>query len=338
MQLLTPLTSPKEIKQACATMLSTLKRDCTTHRRWLGWQGGKGEYDLNWNAREGFWICADAFPDKDRWIFLFGIDDPGGDEFTRLVCEINPPKAGINRRCAGLFARDADGAVWLTHSGKIGGGRKGIGKSAFLPTYRGARALVAWEDKPESEVIVIGRVDSEKFARHIANFVREVERFKTRAVSGDEPETTSEASSAFGEEQFNPEFFGKRLAYQASAEIEAHCDHGIIINVLAEIMKEKGFNVANDRNRDLYAYTLANQMQILFEAKTDLTTSSIYQAVGQLLFHSVSQSPLPVCVLVVPALPSAEVRKILNKLQIRTLVFDWANQKPTFRDLAEVIA
>src|SRR2546426_6326116 len=50
------------------------------------------------------------------------------------------PKEGINRRCAGLFVRDDDdGAIYFTHSGKVGGGREGVGKSAFLSNYRGAR-------------------------------------------------------------------------------------------------------------------------------------------------------------------------------------------------------
>ena len=49
-----------------------------------------------------------------------------------INCEINMPKEGINRSFAGLFVRDNNGNIYITHNGNLRGGRKGISKSNFL--------------------------------------------------------------------------------------------------------------------------------------------------------------------------------------------------------------
>jgi len=320
-------------------MLGTLRRGCQTYHRWIGWQGGSGEYDVEWNAREGFWVSAEAFPDAARWVIFFGVDDPAQRRMMNIICEINPPKEGINRRCAGLFVRDTDGIIYFTHSGKIGGGREGIGKSAFLSNYRGTRETVVWPNGKESEVIVLGRIDGERFAVQIANFIREVQRFKATVAGGGESVVGTEQPplSSPAEPQFNQEFSGQRRGYRARSEIEARCDHGLIVNALASALQAMGLEVANDQNRDLYVPACNGHMKTLFEAKTDVTTSTIYQAIGQLLYHSVTQISPPKLVMVLPATSDVATKRVLDRLQIRVLVFDWQNQQPVFRNLNNII-
>jgi hypothetical protein len=50
-----------------------------------------------------------------------------------VALQINVPTDTNSATVAGFFAEEADtGDIFLMHSGKIGGGRRGIGKSAFL--------------------------------------------------------------------------------------------------------------------------------------------------------------------------------------------------------------
>jgi hypothetical protein len=256
-----------------------------------------------------------------------------------IVCEINPPKASIDRRCAGLFVRDADGVIYVTHSGKIGGGRKGIGKSAFLSNYRGARETVGWPDGSDSEVIVIGRIDGARLAAQVADFIREVQRFKASVAGGGKPTVDQEPRSTEPvEPQFSKEFSGTRRGYRVSSKIEAHCDHGVIVNALVSaLQKLGGFAVANDRNRDLYIHGRGGEMKVLFEVKTDVTSGTIYQAIGQLLYHSAVQTPPPALVMVLPTAPQLATGRVFEQLGINVLVFGWKDRRPTFSNLSEAV-
>lgn len=331
---LIPLIAAADTAQARRIMLATLQLGCGTYRRWIGWQGGSGEYDVQWNSKHGFWLRADETPYFGRWIIWFGNEHPENKRMLAIVCEINPPEDGINRQCGGLFVRDDNGSIYFAHSGKIGGGRKGIGKSAFLSAYRGTRERVAWPDGKKSEVIVLGRIDGDRFAAQIANFISEVQRFKASAAQNGENALNK---SAPPEPQFNPEFSGKRNGYRMPPEIEARCDHGLVVSALANALQAIGIGVANDQNRDLYIPSHKSRMRILFEVKTDVTTSSVYQAIGQLHYHSALQTPPPSLVMVLPGTPNTETKRVLVRLQIKVLVFGWEDSQPVFRNLRELI-
>jgi len=315
-------------------MLATLLPGCQTYPRPIGWQGGSGQYDVAWNPNEQFWLCS-SYSKDSRWVFFFGAGKPVAHRMNHIACEINPPKEGINRRCAGLFVRDAEGTIYLTHSGKVGGGRAGIGKSTFLSHYRGAPETVVWPDGKKSEVIVLGRIDGARFSEQVANFIREVQRYKATVTGGSAPSTSAQPPP---EPQFNQEFSGQRRGYRLPSEIESRCDHGLIINNLARALQAIGFEVANDRSRDLYVPGRNGLVQILFEAKADVSTSTIYQAIGQLLYHSAMQSPSPTLVMVLPGMPDVATRHVLDRLQIKVLVFRWQGKQPAFRNLTDVIA
>lgn len=102
-----------------------------------------------------------------------------------IVCEINPPRIGINRQCAGLFIRDSTGSVYLAHSGKIGGGRAGVGKAAFMRSVdKNDVVPVVFPNGQQVEYIVIGRIDDNDFLADLTRFVHAVAEFKKAAVKG----------------------------------------------------------------------------------------------------------------------------------------------------------
>lgn len=146
----------------------------------LGYQGGGSEAMAYQVAPLNFWVAiADS---GNRYWNALGIGNPFKDGST-IIAEINPPKTGIDRNIAGVFIEDKKGTIYLAHRGKIGGGRKGIGKEAFLDWYKEPLDLVFDEDR-HVMLIVIGALDDEKLIESLATFTKSVSVFKDQAISG----------------------------------------------------------------------------------------------------------------------------------------------------------
>jgi len=146
----------------------------------LGFQGGGKESMVYYIGPLNFWIAiADA---RGRYWNALGI----GNRFKEgspIIAEINPPKSGINRRVSGAFVEDSEGNLYLAHRGRVGGGRKGIGKKAFMAWYQEAIDLVNDEGR-YNEMIIIGALDDEKLIENLAAFTNSVSAFKDDVVSG----------------------------------------------------------------------------------------------------------------------------------------------------------
>lgn len=330
---LTPLTEQNEINQAYSTLCVTLNRDCRVLRRKVGWPGGNGEYDLQWNSTLGIWTMQEQFNVENRHILLLGTQNPEPKRMVGIVCEINPPRHGFNRRCAGVFLKDDDLSIYLAHTGKIGGGRPGIGRSTMFQNYLGNWHTVTWPDRKLSNVIVIGKIDSPLLSEHIAAFAREVQRIKN-GVRTNPPQGPNPIPPPV----FNPEFSGRRRGYTVTSPIEADCDHGLIINSLAEELRRRNVIFNRDVNRDLFIYGRQNKIRMLFEAKTEISTSNIYQGIGQLFFHSANQIPRPVLVIVLPGTPNDQTQHVLASLGIDILSFEWNASGPTFLNLERILS
>lgn len=319
---------PSEVRDAFTQMRHALRHGASKYRRTVGYQGGGGEYDVYWRPAQAFWSLLR--PIENRYWCCYGTVDPTGQSSLPITCEANPAKAGVPRQMAGMFARDAVGRVYITHSGKIGGGRKGIGMEGFYRHYRGQDAIqqAAMPDGRTRRVVVIGRVNDSGLPTLMGQFVHEVERIK--GVLSASSEGTGPALRTLAE--FTPEFVGKKY-YKPEGDIEARCDHGLVVQALANALESVGVKVGNDQNRDLFAVE-NGRVSVLFEVKTGLTTSNIYGGVGQLMLHSAVQDPPPSRVLVLPGEPSKATRTALAVLQIDVLVYAWKGNTPLLPDVA----
>ena len=111
--------------------------------------------------RRRFWNC-------------FGLGNPANQHTLQIVVEINPPHEGEDQRVAGLFACDEANRFYIAHTGKVGGGRPGIGANTFRDFFK---------NEPWSEIaclsgtrvaLVFGPVDASHFPAQLADFVRKV--------------------------------------------------------------------------------------------------------------------------------------------------------------------
>jgi 5-methylcytosine-specific restriction enzyme A len=113
----------------------------------------------------------------------FRISDP-----SHIILEINIPLQGITRRIAGMFAKESlSEDVYLLHRGSIGGGRKGIGKQAFLGWYKqeypDKLVDVSEGNRRITEAVHVTHLTSTDLKEDISSFVRNVGRFKLRATT-----------------------------------------------------------------------------------------------------------------------------------------------------------
>jgi hypothetical protein len=170
------LAAWKKLKEALEKSATKIYRDHA-----VGSQASTEYCDVHWNDKQRFWcFLSKPDPNDGRYWCPFGIDDPAHAKTLSITVEINPPLQGINRKVAGAFVLDSEGHIYLAHSGRIGGGKKGIGKSTFVTSYRhGNWQHVSWPDGSRKPMVILGRLDTPDLPTQIGNFVRAVARFKT---------------------------------------------------------------------------------------------------------------------------------------------------------------
>lgn len=330
---LQPLTDAREVQATFNSLRRTVTRGCKRITRFIGWQGGGRHFPVHWNPRLAMWSVFDRTRNGKRFLCFFGFKDPTRIKHLTIVCEVNMPCRSFDRRTAGVFARDSAGRLYLAHTGKVGGGRPGVGKTSFVAALGGEQMEpVTWPDGKETEVFIIGRVDGDRVPEQIRDFVVQVKEFKDAAVRGDR-----NLRSRALNQLFKPEFEGPRKGYSIAGTIESRCDHGPVVNALRRLLRCRFDRVGRDQERDLFVLSPRGRTTHLFEAKTDTSSSSIYSAVGQLLIHGAATSPSPRKILVVPGKPKERTQKALTSLGIQVLSYSWKNGKPKFRNLERVL-
>lgn len=91
------------------------------------------EGTLYWISALGMWYMY-RFVERSRHWNGFGIGEPDRSKSNTIVCEINFPPEGIDRRIGAAFARDPLGNYYVVHRGKLGGN---YSKKFFEDNYSG---------------------------------------------------------------------------------------------------------------------------------------------------------------------------------------------------------
>jgi len=321
---LTPVTDSKQLEMCSDSLFRTLVTGTKKFAGSVGFQGGSIECDFHYLSSCDVWYVTRRL--ENRWWNCFGFGRPSAHE--QIVVEINPPTKGINKRCAGIFLQDPTKRFYLAHSGKVGGGRTGVGKTGFYDAYIGEWQQVRFPDGSTGEYVVLGALNSPRLGVSIKDFMLQVQQYKSGSFRQSAPKSGR---------SFNPEFFGTRKRYTISDEVEAKCTHGVVINTLkAEVdRKVKPDAIFNDK-RDLVVEK--NGTLLLFEAKTLANTSSLYQAVGQLMMHAHSNSPRSKMIVVLPEQPTVATRKVLRILGIEVLCYEFTQAGIDFPGLDDLMA
>jgi hypothetical protein len=295
----------------------------------LGHPGASEKAKVAWSERLGIWFFSRKIPGSRYWNG-FGIGRPEGGGNVAITCEINFPFYGIDRRTGGAFAQDRAGRVFVVHRGKLGGGRKGIGKSLFENHYRGVWEIMD-DDGEETTVAVIGVLQSPRFARQIAQFVHKIARIKEAAAA-----PSSQAELSFDELCVREDLIGERY-FKPKSETGAECDHGLIVRDLAEVLKTRGLRTGNDGQRDLVIMDREDRIRAVFQVLTEMTLPVIHAGATQLLLSGLSLPAAPLLILALPGTPENALREKLKRLAIDLLIYGWQQDRALFPGLDDFL-
>jgi len=318
------LEAGKEIEQAQTEFAQRFKRlSARPIAATVGFQGGNLAANLYWSEKLHVWYAQDTA--GNRYWNAFGTQEAREGRNHTITCEINFPLNGADRRIAGAFAREVSGGIFVLHSGRIGGGKAGVGKALFEANYKGKQVSARF-GPTECEVFLVGALSSKRLPEQVAHFVHEVQRVKGLMPQSHIPRQRAPLKPRFG---FSPEFAGRKR-YRVAPTVEAECDHGLIAGELERVLTAEGLQCANDQFRDLYVIEKSGNVRTLFEIKTDVSRQSLYAAVGQLLLNSAASTGIRNLVLVVPTGLSREVESTLSQLKIRVLPYRWKGHSVEF--------
>lgn len=328
---LTPVVTYRESQSAFKELARILGQNTKPVDTVVGWPGGSFQATVHWSDQYGFWHYL--YEEDSKYWCAYGVGRPIPGRNTNITCEINPPTAGVDRRLGGIFLRDSAGNVYLAHTGKVAGGRPGIGKSQFLDHYKRPTTRVEWPGGVLSEAFVFGRIGGKEFLPSLSAYLRAVDTFRSVATGKTDPEVVPASEEAV---TFTPEFHGKRKKYTIAQEIESQSDHGKVIEALQAELDTLGVESGNTTLIDLYVVDRERRISHIFEAKTAITTSHIYEGVGQLMLHGAIE-PKPRRILVVPEAPTDATAEKLDLLGIEILQFSWKGKKVKFSSLARFV-
>ena len=294
----------------------------------LGHQGAGFPAKVLWSKSLGIWKFSRAIKEVRYWN-AFGVGKPGASSVLSIASEINFPWSQIDRKTGGAFAEDAWGNVFVIHRGKIGGGKKGIGKSLFEHNYRGV-----WSFKEDrdllSQVAVIGALNSPRFALQAAQFVKKIEILKSTAA----PSTQTEMN--FSEISFREDLVGSAPSL-VEDEISFACDHDLVVGSLAALLQRQKIKIGNDTESELFTVDPSeNRISYIFEVLTDTKEKNVLAAAAKLLLQTSAAALNPLPVMVLPEDKVNSYAQELQRINISVLGFRWQEEKVIFSGLEKI--
>jgi len=170
------LSEESTLAGAEAALRAAFGANAVVESRTLGFRGGQAQARVYWHEDDEIWGCIDetASPPPDRFWNAFGTAERRQD--GGITCEVNPARRGINARVAGAFGVDVKtGHRLLLHTGRIGGGRPGVGPELF---WKESRLQEAIATEGGRRFVIVADIDGDDVPAEIATFVHAVQSMK----------------------------------------------------------------------------------------------------------------------------------------------------------------
>ena len=294
----------------------------------LGHQGAGFPAKVLWSKSLGIWKFSQTIKEVRYWN-AFGVGRPEVPGVVSIASEINFPWAQIDRKTGGAFAEDAWGNVFAIHRGKIGGGKKGVGKLLFEHNYRGVWSFMEDGDSL-SQVAVIGDLKSSRFALQAAQFVKKIEILKSSAAASIQTEMD------FSEITFREDLIGSSTP-SAEDEIVSACDHDLVVSELAAQLRRQKIKIGNDTESELFTVDPAeNRIAHIFEVLTDTKEKNVLAAAAKLLLQTSAAALNPIPVLILPEDNLSHYEQELRRINIFVIGFHWQEEKVVFSGLEKI--
>jgi hypothetical protein len=327
------LESKEEISKAHKKLVASIRRDFKTKSvKNIGYPGGTTfNATVHTNGQYWFWTKdhddrSEPNPRKLNW---FGLFNEGTG--LQITVEINTPYKGQNGQIAGYFARDnKSGAIYLMHSGRVGGGTKGVGKATFLAWSEHQLTEVADSKGNIYEGIVVMPIEGIAASRPAITYIDTIVGFK-KAVRAGEIETPEFKQKLKNFQDYYDESRGHRKG-KRSATIDYLSRHGDVVSALHVWRKSQQLpndgRIVKNVLIDL-GVEVKNSLIEVYEVKTSTSRSDIYTALGQLFVHGTDNNCQKVMVLPKNEPIAADLNSALQTLNINIVRFELDEDKAT---------
>ncbi|MDI1279256.1 hypothetical protein [Methylobacter sp.] len=319
------IESKEEIAKAQHKLEAAIRRDFKTKAvKNIGYPGGT-TFDAKVVTDGSYWYWSSDYDVKDipnpRRLNWFGLFRDDAD--LQISVEINTAYEGRNDQVAGFFARDNDtGSIYLLHSGRVGGGTKGVGKAAFLAWSNQRPIDVVDSYGGIREGVLVMPIEGVAASRSAVRYIDVIASFKQAVRAGDlnSPEFQSKKKEL---DDFFSESRGRRKG-KRSGEIDYLSRHGEVVDALYSWRNSsqlpKGGRLVKNVLIDM-GVAVANELVEVFEVKTSTARSDVYTAIGQLMVHGTSDECRRVIVLPKSELLASDLKEALERLNIELLKF-----------------
>lgn len=320
------IESKEEIAKAQRKLEAAIRRDFKTKAvKNIGHPGGTTS-DAKVVTDGSYWYWSSDYDDKDipnpRHLNWFGLFRDDAD--LQISVEINTAYEGRNDQVAGFFARDNDtGSIYLLHSGRVGGGTKGVGKVAFLAWSNQRPIDVVDSSGDIREGVLVMPIEGVAASRSAVRYIDIIASFKQAVRAGelDSPEFQKKKKEL---DDFFSESRGRRKGNR-SGQIDYLSRHGEVVDALYSWRKSnqlpKGSRVVKSVLIDM-GVAVADKLVEVFEVKTSTARSDVYTAIGQLMVHGTSDECRRVIVLPKSEPLASDLKGALERLNIKLLNFN----------------
>lgn len=328
--------SKKEIRNCQKKLEGIIKKNFTeSQKRDIGFPGGHIT-DAEILTNDKMWYWSKLFENEDnkspRFLNWFGL--MGDKKSLDITVELNIPIEGVNNQVASFFAIDPVSQIpYLIHTGKIGGGRKGVGKFAFLSDLNAKLVNVIDSEGKTKQGMILMALDETASIAVLLKYIGAIVNFK-EAVKNGEFETPQAVQKIEQYKAYYSESFGKKRGVR-SQYLDYISNHGLIVDALQSWYLKKNINNNSRIVKNIFidlGVEEGGKLTELYEVKTDSSRTNIYTAIGQLMVHSYEQDCQKY--LVIPT--SDEIPNIFNgvcsSLNIKIIKFEIFNEIVTILD------
>jgi hypothetical protein len=302
--MLTVVGDAKRIDRAIKRLHGALKGVPARGVR-LTWRGGELRTTIHWVRDDAFWWAVEPRHQRDALVLGHAPDPPARRE--SITCEINLPRAGADRKVAGIIAADDAGAFYLAHSGRLS-------KSGFREFLAdGVWRSVQWPDGEETEALVVAPLDSPRLTRLLGRFVDSVRRFKEGETPPSQPTLCVEPS--------------------VRGSAGAACDRSLVDLSLHEELSKRGLFGGT---LDLFSLR-GERPQPLFALIADGQPEELALAVGSLSLAAARGGSDVRPILIAPA-ELAEQEGALGSLPFACVRYRWRGARAVFDGLDDALA
>jgi hypothetical protein len=327
------IESRKEIDKAQRKLEITIRREFnSTAVKNLNSRGGTiSNAKVLTDGKYWYWTGErnHSHSKNPRHLNLFGLLKNNAN--LQITVQTNTSYEGRNDKVEGFFAiNNRTGLIYLLHSGGVGGGMRGVGKSAFLAWSNQRLIEVADSSGGIREGVLVMPIEGVAATQSAVRYIDTVDSFKKAVRAGDI--ATPKFQRKMKElDDFYSESRGRRKG-QRSSEIDYLSRHGDIVDALYAWRNlsaiPNGGRLVKNVLFDM-GVKVGSALVEIYEVKTSTTRSDIYSAIGQLMVHGSPDKCRRVMVLPQKEPLATDLEDALKRLDIELLRFKFAKDTAT---------